>query len=634
LLTDDCGQPAGILTKTERHVVHLCVAFRECGADFAPVLVEDCNLKAECAPGTIVESFRLLVRDELPMRDSDSEVCNALLGAASAYEVVATVETGGKPVAVAVAHDGRRALVVNETGPALHVVDVETGAVTPVQGATLVSPIGGVSVAPDGGLVIVTHAKGIVTVDLASDPPKIAATIPSINPYGACAAVAGGKVLYAINPGTKEVDCIDMLASTSAPSVIKKIPVGGGPADLAVSADGKWLYVADLVAKKLVRVDCTSNLVITGSSKTISDKSRTLAVLGGTGSSEAFLASENTVHRVAEDGTESKVTIAGDPRDSALTTSGGRFYVVNRAGTAHELVVFATAGMTEIARVEVGAEPTSVAVVPDSRRALITNAGSGTISIIDVVPQKHLCEKLSAPCPQPAGCSCVTLATIELLPDGQIGVVDSCSYRRVIYSNAMLLEFILCLAERLDECCGTVVVPHVPNPPEPPPPVPEAFRIVAIDFLDENGGVVGPLQDLGTPTQFLLDQRVSAIRVTFNRPVDPATVTAAQGPSDVEMKKASFLVRRGGRRSFVPGKIESDGPNAVRFVVLEPSTFPPGDYAASLFGDSDATEGRPAITEQTSATRLDGEAGTTPTGLPSGNGTEGGTFKFKFIITG
>src|SRR5689334_10767060 len=118
-LTDECGQPAGELSKTTRHVVHLCLSYRECATDFAPTLVTDCNAKEACAAGTIVESFRILVREGPPDAVAHPGVCEALLGTSSAplfgsYELGDPIDTGGRPVLVAVSADGHRALVANE----------------------------------------------------------------------------------------------------------------------------------------------------------------------------------------------------------------------------------------------------------------------------------------------------------------------------------------------------------------------------------------------------------------------------------------------------------------------------------------------------------------------------------------
>ena len=79
--------------------------------------------------------------------------------------------------------------------------------------------------------------------------------------------------------------------------------------------------------------------------------------------------------------------------------------------------------------------------------------------------RKRLCTGASTTCPTPTE-PCVTLATMKLSPenDGTIGNLDVCTYRSVVYSNAKLLDLILCLAERIEECCGE----HPPATTTPP----------------------------------------------------------------------------------------------------------------------------------------------------------------------
>lgn len=58
------------------------------------------------------------------------------------------------------------------------------------------------------------------------------------------------------------------------------------------------------------------------------------------------------------------------------------------------------------------------------------------------------------------GC-CVVLATFEFAPQ-RTPILDPFTHRRSVYSNQALLELILCLADRVDECCRTHGEPVVP----------------------------------------------------------------------------------------------------------------------------------------------------------------------------
>jgi hypothetical protein len=62
-LTDDEGVPTGepIDANTET-IVTICLAYAETCADLVPVLVPDCDTPGNCAPSTIREGFRVVVR--------------------------------------------------------------------------------------------------------------------------------------------------------------------------------------------------------------------------------------------------------------------------------------------------------------------------------------------------------------------------------------------------------------------------------------------------------------------------------------------------------------------------------------------------------------------------------------------
>ncbi len=61
-------------------------------------------------------------------------------------------------------------------------------------------------------------------------------------------------------------------------------------------------------------------------------------------------------------------------------------------------------------------------------------------------------ETLAGLCREPAE-SCVPLAVIELDAQGRVERIDPVRMRPMLFSNQILLELILCLATRVDECC-------------------------------------------------------------------------------------------------------------------------------------------------------------------------------------
>jgi hypothetical protein len=71
-----------------------------------------------------------------------------------------------------------------------------------------------------------------------------------------------------------------------------------------------------------------------------------------------------------------------------------------------------------------------------------------------------LCRTLPIACDPPEE-ECVPLAVLRLNEDGRVVAIESCAFRRTLYSNAVLLDLILCLASRVDECCGALAVKSI-----------------------------------------------------------------------------------------------------------------------------------------------------------------------------
>jgi hypothetical protein len=221
-----------------------------------------------------------------------------------------------------------------------------------------------------------------------------------------------------------------------------------------------------------------------------------------------------------------------------------------------------------------------------------------------------LCGCTAAACPTPTD-PCLVLAVIELIPGGRIGTVEQCRHRQRVYNNRMLLDLVLCLAARLEECCK-----RDQRPPTPP-------KVAAVEVLDVHGDILGALIEPSSPLTFKREQLVRSLRVAFTRPIDSSTVVA--GSAGQDPKAPSFLVMEK-EAGVIPGTLAFENPTTVRWDIGSDAA-PAGRYAVRLSGEADATVGRPAISS-TDGLRLDGE----PLGLPSGDNAEGGTFQFRFGI--
>jgi len=95
-----------------------------------------------------------------------------------------------------------------------------------------------------------------------------------------------------------------------------------------------------------------------------------------------------------------------------------------------------------------------------------------------------LCQVLSGPCTPARGC-CVPIARVTR--ENDTVVVDRCVARTTIYSNAALLDLILCLAARVEECCRDR--PPVTRPPVVRALFPQPAKTLSLAQVRETLGV-------------------------------------------------------------------------------------------------------------------------------------------------
>jgi hypothetical protein len=252
-----------------------------------------------------------------------------------------------------------------------------------------------------------------------------------------------------------------------------------------------------------------------------------------------------------------------------------------------------------------------------------------------------LCTLLDDDCGPAEGDPCVPLA-IGLLRDKRIAALETCLVRPRVYSNAVLLDLILCLAERVDACCNG----HEP----PPPPVRELMRVQSVNFLSiapngeaaEVATVQSPLENV----KIKISLRPNAIRVRFTQDfAQDARVPTTHEFGDADFKRHNVMVLPTdplNNLEYVPGKLTIEDSRTIRFDLFRDSPYArnevrgifgwqKGRYTLRLFGDDNAGAQRRAITN-TAGSALDGEKAAPNNGAISGNGTPGGTFELVFVI--
>ena len=247
--------------------------------------------------------------------------------------------------------------------------------------------------------------------------------------------------------------------------------------------------------------------------------------------------------------------------------------------------------------------------------------------------RRHLlCKLFKESCDPAEGDPCVPLAVVQV-KSGQVRL-EACLVRPRIYSNERLLELILCLADRIEECCGG-------HSPVGAPP-----QVRSVEFIRRSAnGTEQPVAGMATPLQDTLidiNGKTNAIRIRFTQPLatdehKPST----HGPSDPDFQLHNVQVlpeRPLEGVPFVPGTLVLEQPDTLRFDLARESPYSrgadgwqKGRYQVLLRGDEDLARGRHGL-PSAAGTPLDGEPIARAAGVISGNGTAGGNFSAFFVV--
>ncbi len=173
----------------------------------------------------------------------------------------ASVAAGSSPSGVAVTHDGRSAYVTNVASATVsqYSIDPLTGALSPKTPASVAagSSPSGVAVTHDGRSAYVVNDPGIQlngTVSQYSiDPltgalsPKTPASVPTGRAPQGVAVTPDGKSVYVTNTAASTVSqySIDQVSGALSPKAPASVVAGSVPLAVAVTPDGKSAYVSN-----------------------------------------------------------------------------------------------------------------------------------------------------------------------------------------------------------------------------------------------------------------------------------------------------------------------------------------------------------------------------------------------------
>jgi YVTN family beta-propeller protein len=297
---------------------------------------------------------------------------------------------------------GYRVFVTNERGGTLTVIDGPSRKV--VNTVQLGKRPRGLKLSPDGKLLYVAlsgspiagpgvdektlppadkGADGIGIVDTAT--LKLVKILRGVSDPEQLAVSADGKRLFVASEDTGRAIVLD--AATG--STIASLPVGGEPEGVTLSPNGKFVYVSSEEDHQIAVIDSAANKVV--ATFKVGDRPR-FTEFSDDGSM-AFVSGENDGSITVVDPRTHKalrtIKLAGAltrPVGMAISHDGKKLYTVTGRGKNLLAVEIATGKV--LGSVEVGNRPWGVTISPDGSTLFTANGSSNDVSVVDANTMK------------------------------------------------------------------------------------------------------------------------------------------------------------------------------------------------------------------------------------------------------
>jgi len=294
-----------------------------------------------------------------------------------------------------------RIVQTNAAGDSVMLIDPATNKV--VGEITGIEVNHGAAVAPDGSRFYITN-EAETTLDVADAKTlKVTKHIPLTNhPNNVTVSKDGKRVYVAIVGGAGAVDVIDTTSLTR----VKSIRTEGGIHNTYVTPDGKFVVAGSIIGKKINVIDQkTEEIVWTlpteegvrpmafetnpdGSTKRIF-----VELSNFNGFVTVDFATRKVVDKIPmpEVAPSEKTTtgLQGSPcHGLAVTPDGKTLAVLSKMNSRVYFV--SLPDLKIVGETKVGHHPDWITLTPDGARAYVANAGSNSVSVVDVATRKEI----------------------------------------------------------------------------------------------------------------------------------------------------------------------------------------------------------------------------------------------------
>jgi YVTN family beta-propeller protein len=299
-----------------------------------------------------------------------------------------------------------RVYVTNETSGDLTVIDAGTQAV--IATAPLGKRPRGIQVSPDGKSLYVAlsgsppappgvdekslpppdrTADGIGEVDVATN--KVKRVIHAGNDPEQLAVSADGTRLYVANEDAAQVSVVDVASG----GIVASVKIGEEPEGVAIRPDGREVYVTSEGDGAVFAIDTQTNKVI--SRIPVGHRPRSIGFLPN--GSRAYVSLENDGAIAVIDAPRHKFlrliqlegkgnTPKSRPMGITVHPDGSTVFVTT--GSFGHLFLVDPAKNATAASFEVGQRPWGVTLLPDGKTAYTANGPSNDVSVIDVATRQ------------------------------------------------------------------------------------------------------------------------------------------------------------------------------------------------------------------------------------------------------
>ena len=293
-----------------------------------------------------------------------------------------------------------RILQTNSAGDYVSVIDPATNKVVGMIHGIEVNH--GAASAPDGKHFYISN-EGESTLDVVDTKTlKVIRNIPlSDHPNNIAISKDGRRVYVSIARAPGAVDVID----TASMERVKSIPVNGAVHNTYVTPDGKYVVSGSIPSKTITVIDAqtetpvwslTMDLGIRPMAFATNPDGSTKWIFVQLSNFNGFAVVDFATHKEVKRITNPDLPpgkapfhLGGNASHGMAVTSDGKTLVVN-SGLNSALYAYSLPDLKVIGTADVGRAPDWVTLTPDGKTAYVANAASNSVSVVDIKSMKEI----------------------------------------------------------------------------------------------------------------------------------------------------------------------------------------------------------------------------------------------------